>query len=62
MNCTKYLQECAWDPLRANCCPACNAMELCPADCRRRLHFATSPYPHLELNKNGTRTPEEANE
>ena len=54
MNCTKYLQECARDPLRANRCPACSAMGLCPADCRRRLYFVTSPYPHLELNKDGT--------
>ena len=53
-NCTKYLQECARDPLRANRCPACSAVGLCPADCRRRLYFATSSYPHLELNKNGT--------
>ena len=54
MNCTKYLQECARGPLRANRCPACNATGLCPADCRRRLYFATFPYPHLELNKGGT--------
>ena len=54
MNCTKYLQECARDPLRANCCPACNAVGLYSADCRRHLYFATSPYSHLELNKNGT--------
>ena len=54
MNCTKFLQECARDPLRANRCPACNAMGLCPADCRRHLYFATSPYSHLELNKHGT--------
>ena len=54
MNCTEYLQECARDPLRANRCPACNAMGLCPADCRRRLYFAMSRYPHLELNKDGT--------
>ena len=54
MNCAKYLQECARDPLRANRCPACNAVELFPAECRRRLYFATSPYPHLELNKEGT--------
>ena len=53
-NCTKDLQECARDLLRANCCPACNAMWLCPADCRRRLYFATFPYPLLELNKEGT--------
>ena len=33
MNCTKYLEECARDPLRANPCLACNAMGLCPADC-----------------------------
>ena len=33
---------------------ACKAVGLCPADCRRRLYFATSPYPHLELNKDGT--------
>ena len=33
-NCAKYLQECARDPLRANRCPACNAVWLCPADCR----------------------------
>ena len=43
MNYAKYLQECARDPLRANGCPACNAAGLCPADCRRRLYFATSP-------------------
>ena len=54
MNCARYLQECARDPLRANQCPACNPVGLCPADCRRRLYFATSPYPHLELNKDGT--------
>ena len=54
MNRTTYLQECARDPLRASHCPACNAMGLCPADCRRRLYFATSAYPHLELNKDGT--------
>ena len=54
MNCATYLQECARDPLRANRCPACNAVGLCPADCRRRLYFATSPYQHLELNKGGT--------
>ena len=54
MNCAKYLQECARDPLRANRCPACNAIGLCPAECRRRLYFATSPYPHLVLNKDGT--------
>ena len=54
MNCAKYSQECARDPLRANLCPACNAVGLCPAECRRRLYFAMSPYPHLELNKNGT--------
>ena len=53
-NCAKYLQECVRDPLRANRCPACNAAGLCPADCRRRLYFATSAYPHLELNKDGT--------
>ena len=54
MNCATYLQECARDPLRANRRPACNAVGLCPADCRRRLYVATSPYPHLELNKDGT--------
>ena len=54
MNCAKYLQECARDPLRANRCPACNAVWLCPAECRHPLYFATSPYPHLELNKDGT--------
>ena len=54
MNCTKYLQECARQALRANRCLACNAMGLCPADCRCRLYFATFPYPHLELNKDGT--------
>ena len=54
MNFAKYLQEYARDPLRANRCPACNAVGLCPADCRRRLYFVTSPYPHLELNKDGT--------
>ena len=41
MSCAKYLQECARDPLRTNRCFACNAVGLCPADCRRRLHFAT---------------------
>ena len=54
MNCATYLQKCARDPLRANRCTACNAVGLCPSDCRRRLYFATSPYPHLELNKDGT--------
>ena len=54
MNCTTYLQECARGPLRGNRCPACSAVGLCPADCRRRLYFATSPYPQLELNKGGT--------
>ena len=54
MNCAKYLQECVRDPLRPNRCPARNAVGLCPAECRRRLYFATSPYPHLELNKDGT--------
>ena len=55
MNCAKYLQECARYPLGANRYPACNAVGLCPADCRRRLFLAMSPYPHLELNKHGTR-------
>ena len=54
MNCAKYLQKCAREPLRANRCPACNALELCPADCSRRLYFATSPYPHLELSNKST--------
>ena len=54
MNYTKHLQECARDPLRASRCDACSAAGLCPADCRRRLYFATSPYPNLELNKDGT--------
>ena len=54
MNCAKYLQECARHPFRANRCTACNAVGLCPAECRRRLYFATSPYPHLEVNKDGT--------
>ena len=54
MNCVKYLQECARDPLSANRCPACNAVGLCPAECRRLLYFATSPYLHLELNQDGT--------
>ena len=54
MNCTRYLQEGARDSLRANRCPACNAMGLCPAACQGRSYFATSPYPHLELNKDGT--------
>ena len=40
MHCAKYLQECSRGPLRAHGCPACNAVELCPADCRRRLYFA----------------------
>ena len=31
-----------------------SAVWLCPADCRRRLYFAMSPYPHLELNNDGT--------
>ena len=52
-NCTKSLQECAREPLRANRCPACNARGLYSADCRRRLYFATSPYSHLELNNDG---------
>ena len=54
MNWAKYLRDCARDPLRATRCPACNAVGLCPAGCRRRLYFATPPYPHLELNKDGT--------
>ena len=54
MNCAKYLQDCARAPFGASRCPACNALGLCPADCRRRLYFATPPYPHLELNKTGT--------
>ena len=53
-NCAKYLQECARDPLRGNLCPACNAVGLCSTDCRRRLYFATSPYPPLQLSKYGT--------
>ena len=55
LNCTTYLQECARGPLRANRCPACNAMRLCPGDCRRRLYFTTSPYPPLELSNGGMR-------
>ena len=52
MNCARYLQECARDPLRH---PACNGVGLCPAwECWRCLYFATSPYPHLEVNKDGT--------
>ena len=54
MKCAKYLQACARHPLRASGYPTCNARGLCPADCRRRLYFATSPYPHVELNKDGT--------
>ena len=53
MNCAKDLEEGARDPLCANRCPACNAVGLCLADYRRRLYFAISPYPHLELDKDG---------
>ena len=53
IRCVDYLQECAWDPLRANRCPACNAVGLCPSECRRRLYFPTSAYPQLEWNKDG---------
>ena len=51
--CAKYLQECARDPLRANWCPACNAVGMFPADRRRCRYFATSSCPHLELNEDG---------
>ena len=51
MSYAKYWQECARDRLRDNRCPARNTAGVCPADCRRRLDFATSPFPHLELNK-----------
>ena len=48
------LKEWAGDPLRATRCFACNGVWLCAAECRRRLYFTTSPYPHLEVNKDGT--------
>lgn len=54
MNCSKYLQECARDRQRANRRRGCTSARLWPADCRRRLHFPLTPYPHLDLNREST--------
>ncbi|KAL8425993.1 hypothetical protein ACSSS7_008265 [Eimeria intestinalis] len=41
------------DPARARLCPACQSQSFCPADCPRRLSFASSRTRFIELDWEG---------